>query len=178
MLLPTSAVNSSKLYIDDCFPPKHPLHKIFNRNTLKLSYSCMPNIHKIISGHNKSVLSKNGSTHATVTSSTDKSPKQCNCRNKTACPLSGKCLTPSVVYQATITREDSNRIETYVGHTEGEFKTRFNYHTSSSKLSKYKHATELSKYICMALEGVKGQVFVNFENNEAMQELLQQNETL
>ena len=25
--------------VDTCFPPTHPLHKIFNRNTLKVSYS-------------------------------------------------------------------------------------------------------------------------------------------
>ena len=37
--------------IDDCFPKNNPLHKIFNRNTLKLSYSCMPNIRNIISDH-------------------------------------------------------------------------------------------------------------------------------
>ena len=29
--------------IDKCFPPNHPLHKILNRNTVKISYSCMPN---------------------------------------------------------------------------------------------------------------------------------------
>ena len=40
------------------FPPNHPLHKTFNRNTLKLSYSCMPNVHCIVSGHNKTILNK------------------------------------------------------------------------------------------------------------------------
>ena len=30
--------------IDRCFPNGHPLHKIFNKHTLKLSYSCMPNM--------------------------------------------------------------------------------------------------------------------------------------
>ncbi len=30
--------------IDKCFPPNHRLNKIFNRHTLKLSYSCMPNM--------------------------------------------------------------------------------------------------------------------------------------
>jgi hypothetical protein len=30
--------------IDEEFPADHPLHKIFNRNTVKISYSCMPNI--------------------------------------------------------------------------------------------------------------------------------------
>ncbi len=44
--------------VDECFPPNHPLYKIFNRNTLKLSYSCMPNVHQIITAHNKNILSK------------------------------------------------------------------------------------------------------------------------
>ena len=44
--------------IDDCFRPTHPLHKILNRNTLKLSYSCMLNVHCIISGHNKKIRNK------------------------------------------------------------------------------------------------------------------------
>ena len=35
-----------------------PLHKIFNQNPSKLSYSCMPNIKTIISNHNKAKLSK------------------------------------------------------------------------------------------------------------------------
>ena len=39
--------------IDRCFPKNHPLHKIFNRHTLKLIYSCRPNMKTIISSHNK-----------------------------------------------------------------------------------------------------------------------------
>ena len=30
--------------VNDCFRQDHPLRKIFNKNTLKLSYSCMPNL--------------------------------------------------------------------------------------------------------------------------------------
>ena len=37
--------------IDECFPQSHPLHKILNRNTLKLSYSCMPSMQNFISAH-------------------------------------------------------------------------------------------------------------------------------
>ena len=40
--------------IDKCFPPNHRLNKIFNRHTLKLSYSCMPNMKTIISSHIRS----------------------------------------------------------------------------------------------------------------------------
>ena len=50
--------------IDDCFPSHHPLHKIFNRNTLKLSYSCMPmpNVKCVMSSHNKSIINKQMNT--------------------------------------------------------------------------------------------------------------------
>jgi hypothetical protein len=110
------------LAIDDCFPKNNPLHKIFNRNTLKLSYSCMPNIRNIISGHNNYVVNKLTSTDASTCST---KPRQCNCRNKSSCPLPGKCLTSSVVYQASVVRNDTNQKESYVGHTEGEFKSRY-----------------------------------------------------
>ena len=37
------------------FPKNHKLSKIFNKNTLKLSYSCMPNIKSVINAHNRKV---------------------------------------------------------------------------------------------------------------------------
>ena len=40
------------------FPRCHKLHKIFSRNTVKVSHSCMNNRSKIIKGHNKKVTSK------------------------------------------------------------------------------------------------------------------------
>ena len=40
------------------FPRCQKLHKIFNRNTVKVSYSCMNNMSNIIKGHNKKVISK------------------------------------------------------------------------------------------------------------------------
>ena len=78
--------------VDDCFTPDHPLRKIFNRNTLKLSYSCMPNVKSIISSHNKSVLKDQSVTSASQVD------KDCNCRKKDTCPLSGKCLTTNGHY--------------------------------------------------------------------------------
>ena len=61
-----------------------------NRNTLKLSYSCMPNIASIISSHNKAILTKHINTKPTVCDT-------CNCRQKMSCPLDGKCLAEGVV---------------------------------------------------------------------------------
>ena len=80
--------------IDRCFPKGHPLHKILNKHTLKLSYSCMPNIKSIISSHNKALLSDY------QRSQTQKSDKECNCRKKISMPAGRKmphtkCSLPS-----------------------------------------------------------------------------------
>ena len=42
--------------LDKCFPTGNKLRKIFNRNTVKLSYSCTPNMKQVIDGHNKAIL--------------------------------------------------------------------------------------------------------------------------
>ena len=38
------------------FPPGHKLYKILSKNTLRLSYSCMPDLKAKIDGHNKKIL--------------------------------------------------------------------------------------------------------------------------
>ena len=40
------------------FPKEHQMHKIFNKNTIKISYSYMRNIGSILSSHNKYIKSK------------------------------------------------------------------------------------------------------------------------
>jgi hypothetical protein len=71
----------------------------------------------------------------------------CNCRKNQTCPLEGNCLTSEVIYQATVTRQDNLKEETYIGLTENCFKTRFNGHTSSFRNESQKNATTLSQYI-------------------------------
>ena len=122
--------------IKKCFPKNHPLHKIFNTHTLKLSYSCMPNIKSIISSHNKKVLSTDPEPEQT--------DKNCNCRKKTDCPLQENCLQTNVIYQATVTTDTTT--ETYVGLATN-FKERFRNHKTSLKLIKRRNETEVSKYI-------------------------------
>ena len=39
--------------LDKHFPQNNQLQKIFNRNTVKVSYSCTPNVGSIIKSHNK-----------------------------------------------------------------------------------------------------------------------------
>ena len=44
--------------LDRCFPKGHKYNKIFNRHTIKLSYSTTPNITRIIAGFNGSKLNR------------------------------------------------------------------------------------------------------------------------
>ena len=129
--------------IDKNFHKNHKLRKIFNRNTIKISYSCMNNIKQIIENHNKKIIN----THENSKNTIQNDKITCNCRQKTKCPLNGNCLQSSIIYQATINRLDDNTTETYVGLTENEFKTRYRNHTASFRHEKYKNSTELSKYI-------------------------------
>ncbi len=124
-----------------CFPPGHQLHKLLNRNTVKLSYSCMPNMKQIISAHNKSIIKKSDNINSDSTS------KTCNCRPNRPCPLDHKCLTSSIIYQATVTRQDNLTVETYIGLTENTFKSRYAGHLSSFKHSDKRSATTLSEHI-------------------------------
>ena len=126
--------------IDKEFPPEHILHSIFNRSTVKLSYSCMKNIKTIIDTHNKKLL-------AIPNQPVDNAPptRICNCRVRSACPLDGECLTTSIVYQATVTT--TNKTETYIGSTATDFKARLYNHSASFKHSSKRTSTELSKYI-------------------------------
>lgn len=48
-------LNLLKIY----FPKDHKLNKIFNKNNVKISYSCMPNMESIITAHNKNIMYKN-----------------------------------------------------------------------------------------------------------------------
>ena len=131
--------------IDKHFPRDHQLRKIFNRNTIKISYSCMNNTKQIIDNHNKRIL--NSTEHTDDTASNTIVNKTCNCRQKNTCPLNGNCLQSSVIYQATVKRNDNNTSETYIGLTENDFKTRYRNHTASFRHAKHKNSTELSKHI-------------------------------
>ena len=74
------------------FPPRSKLHKIFNKNTVKISYSCMPNMQSILRAHNEAELAAKPSEEE----------RKCNCSKKGSCPLQNECLTKNVVYKATV----------------------------------------------------------------------------
>ena len=125
--------------VDQHFPHSNPLHKIFNRNTLKLSYSCMSNVKTVISNHNKAELNNE------IKSSDDKIQKLCNCRNKNSCPLDRNCNVTNIIYQAEVITPESK--ETYIGLCDTTFKQRYRNHTCSFRNERYRNVTELSKYI-------------------------------
>ena len=54
----TNIVRSFLKLIDTHFPIGNKLHKIFNRNTVKVSYSCMSNVKSIITSHNTRIIRK------------------------------------------------------------------------------------------------------------------------
>ena len=117
--------------IDKHFPKENPLHKTINRNTVKVSYKTVTNMKKIIGGHNAKVLKKEDENK--TKSGETEVKKECNCQKKEDCPMDGKCLSESVIYQATVTQTEAGQKETYTGLTGGTFKSRYGGHKSSFK---------------------------------------------
>ena len=120
------------------FPRGSRLAKIFNRNTLKISYGCMPNINSFINAHNRAILNE----------STSLIREGCNCRNRDSCPLDGECLTKNVLYEACVSSNlPAYEKRLYIGITADAFKSRFGNHQKSFNNVTYKDETELSKEI-------------------------------
>ena len=120
------------------FPTNHPLRKIINRNTVKVSYRCMGNMKQRISRHNSKIQ------QAEEVRPTDFG---CNCTAAIGpCPLAGNCLVNSVVYGAEVVSNNSNK-QTYTGLTRNTFKKRFYGHRHSFTNREKEHATTLSTYV-------------------------------
>ena len=132
--------------LDKHFPPSHKLTNIFNRHTVRISYSCTDNMKSFLDKHNKTILKKHTDTLNSERLNKD-DEKLCNCRQRENCPTEGKCLTKSVVYKAEVTTTDDNARQTYIGVTANDFKTRYRNHLKSLRNEKYKHETELSKHV-------------------------------
>ena len=120
------------------FIHRHKYHKLFNKNNIKISYSCMPNMKSIIARHNKKVLNNEVLPTASIT---------CNCPqdNRVNCPLDGMCLSGSIVYNASVTSNGETKV--YTGATQPEFKKRFRNHTHSFSNRAKETDTTLSRYI-------------------------------
>ena len=125
------------MLVDRHFGQDNPLRKIFNRNTLKVSYRCTPNLAKAICGHNAKILKESGNPVE---------ERACSCRNGTNCPLGGQCLQKNLVYQATVI-QDGTPDQTYIGLSAPPFKDRLGNHKKSFNNDAYKKETTLSKYV-------------------------------
>ena len=100
--------------LDTSFPPSNPLHKLFNRNTVKLSYRRMPNMAQAVANHNSKLLGEGTGEEL-----------GCNCRGgQQNCPVDGKCQSEGVIYEATVTKVISGKKETYTGLTTWRFTDR------------------------------------------------------
>ena len=102
------------------FPKTHQLHKLFNRNNVKVSYSSLLNFKSVINGHNKNILNE------------QEKPSPCNCRDKTSCPLNGSCQHKNLVYSFKVSTPDRKQNHPhYIGLTEHTFKDRLYKHNNS-----------------------------------------------
>ena len=117
------------------FPKESQLHKICNRNTLKLSYSCMSNIEAWIKAHNSKTINSNPS----------EKPDTCNCRKKEEYPLPGHCTIANIIYQATVDTQITKT--SYIRFCATPFKIRYALHKASFNHEAKSSSTELSKYI-------------------------------
>ena len=137
--------------IDKCFPKGHVLNKIFNRNTVKISYKCMPNMKCVISKHNAKILKVNQKNN---------NPPPCRHRGGNVCPLDGKCKTESLVYKATVICDNS--IETYTGLSEPSFRVRYANHQSDFRHPENRGKTTLAGHVWNLKDQNKDPT-VNFE---------------
>ena len=107
-------------------PKSNKLQRIFNKNTIKISYSCLPNVRSVSNSHNKKILETE-----------NKAKRTCNCRNKTNFLFNGECLLKGV-YIAKVREKE------YIGSTGTSFKTRWQQHKHS--ILKKAQTTALAKF--------------------------------
>ena len=128
------------LLVDKHFPDGHPLHRFLNRNTIKISYRCLPNMGRKIASHNSKVL------RSTV-NPTPRPKAKCNCQKskKHECPVPGECNQDGAIYQATVSTNDG-RVESYVGLARN-FKKRYAKHKATLTSRHADGQTTLSNFV-------------------------------
>ena len=122
------------------FPANGKFSKLYNKNNVKASYSCMPNIACVIKSHNSQIL--NSAKHAT--------PPRCNCQKsrKANCPLGGgECTVENIVYAGTVTTPADEEGKVYLGASGPSFKLRVSNHNKAFTHECYRKDTKLSGHI-------------------------------
>jgi hypothetical protein len=100
----------------------------------------MPNLKSIISAHNRKVLNRDQTPDANKGAA----GQNCNCADKTTCPLNNNCKVDKVIYRAKIESEGVAKF--YIGSTIRTFKKRYTEHKYSIK-NKGVEGTRLSDYV-------------------------------
>ena len=72
--------------------------------------------------------------------------KPCNCRDRSQCPLDGRCREETLVYQATISSSNNATKHNYIGAVEGDFKQRFYNHKTTFTNTTKRNTTALSAH--------------------------------
>ena len=134
----TNIANKFLQLVTKHFPKGHKLSKVFNRNNVKVSYSCMPNVASIIKSHNKKILNNNKQGSNNI---------GCNCAKKDECPLHGNCLDSNIVYCGEVIKKNEENGRNYIGCTEKTWKDRQYKHRNSFKDLSKRNASQLSNYI-------------------------------
>ena len=126
--------------VEKHFPKHNKLHKIFNKNTIKVSYSCLPNVKSSVNKHNKKVLRKvNEDTNS------NEPVKTCSCPRNTECPLNNCCYEKDIQYSAEVTSNLPNYgTKIYKGICATTWKERFGNHKKSFNNEEYEKETALS----------------------------------
>ena len=122
--------------LDTCFPPDHELRKVINRNTVKVSYSTMPNMGQALNQHNNKV--KSGAVQPSGGCNGHRGGRQC--------PLPGNCMARGVVYGAEVTNTATGEKETYTGLTEGTMRDRIAKHEGNCR-HRDQPGTRLSSHV-------------------------------
>ena len=130
------------------FQKNNKFHKIFNRNNVKVSYSCLPNFANIIKLRNNRILSEE---------STQDQPK-CNCCHKDTFPLERHCFDKELRYQCILKENTTSDRVNYNGLTENTFKDRFYKPCNSFKYESKTNSTEFIDkeliYRCILKENI------------------------
>ena len=125
------------------FPPSNKLHRIFNKNTVKVSHCCTRNVASIIKSCNKKLIN---------TSIKDTMP--CNCRKKHECPVDGKCRAENLVYKCDASVDEYSS-KGYLSTAEVDFPKSFYNHQILVNDKGYSTDTTHSKYVWEVKRNVK-----------------------
>ena len=115
------------------------MRKILNRHTVQLSYRTLPNLGKIVAGHNAKI-----SNPTTI----NLEEENCNCRGKdVTCLMEGsRCKDSDVVYQAEVSAV-GKPVMKYVGVAATSWKLRYGNHKNSFKYANKRKTTRLAGYV-------------------------------